>query len=71
MEFVKIKIETKAEIEISISKSKFPKSKHQNFDEIRIKFCRNFNFVESKITTLWKPYTQNDAALKHKTQGFM
>jgi hypothetical protein len=29
----------------------FGESKHQNSDEIRLQFCRNFDFVESKKRT--------------------
>jgi hypothetical protein len=55
------KIETEIEIPISTSKFQrqskfrfrqrnrnFGQSKHRNFDEIRIKFRRNFDFVECK-----------------------
>jgi hypothetical protein len=44
-----VEIETEIEIPIWISK---PKAKfqfqHQNFDKIRTKFCRNFDFLKSK-----------------------
>jgi hypothetical protein len=36
----------------------FGKSKHRNSDEIRLKFCRNFDFVESKKRTFVETLVQ-------------
>jgi hypothetical protein len=45
-----VDIETKIKILIWTLKSKLGKLKHQNFDEIRRKFCQNFDFVKCIIS---------------------
>jgi hypothetical protein len=58
-DFVKktIEIETKIKIPIEIN---ILESIHQNFDKIRIKFHRNFNFVESKKVTFVETLVSTD-----------
>jgi hypothetical protein len=46
-----VEILTKLWLNFDFVERKRSKSKHRNFDEIRIKFRRNFDFVESKIAT--------------------
>jgi hypothetical protein len=45
---------------ILTSKSKFRKLIHRNFVEIRIQFCQNFDFIESKKITFAETLVEMD-----------